>query len=205
VRRDALVIPYGIDGAWYAAPADRAASGPGPVRLVTACGLVRDKGLPRLLRALAGAPDTRLTVVGEGPERGRLERLADELGLAGRVAFAGWLPAARMAAVFDRSDVFVLPSPKETLGLVYLEALARRLPIVGVANQGVHGMFPGCRNTAFLGTTFGTAELSAATARLLAQRPFVDCACGRCALRYDKQRTAHEMVGVYRGVLERGG
>jgi len=107
---------------------------PGPrTTLVLGVGrLVPQKNWPLLLRAVAlCAPAVRLRLVGEGPERSRLERLAAELGLAERVVFAGRVddvPAAKASA-----GLLAIASDYETGPAVALEALAAGLPVVATA------------------------------------------------------------------------
>ena len=67
-------------------------------------------------------------IVGDGPERERLERLAASLGIAQRVAFEGWQSDAR--DFLTTFDVFVLPSRFEGFPLVLLEAMLAGLPVV---------------------------------------------------------------------------
>ena len=102
---------------------------------VTAGRLVHVKGTTLAIRALAGSapdvPDLRLIVIGKGPDRGRLERLARELGVANRVEFTGWLERPELLAILGRADVLLFPSMHEECGAVVVEALARgTIPIV---------------------------------------------------------------------------
>ena len=92
--------------------------------------LVPWKRADAVIRAVARiAQPIRLLVVGDGPERGRLESLAAELEIADRVRFTGRQdPPAFLAA----ADLFVLPSLIESLGLVYLEAMMMGLPCIGL-------------------------------------------------------------------------
>ena len=96
--------------------------------------LAREKNLELALAALAriADPTVRLAVIGDGPHRARLERLAGELGIAGRVHFAGGLAPERLPDVYASCDAFVFPSTTETQGLVLAEALTAKLPIVAV-------------------------------------------------------------------------
>lgn len=94
--------------------------------------LRHQKGVDVLLRAapriLAGRPDTRLAVIGNGPERGALDALHAELGLGERVRFFDFrAPAARQLAELD---VFVLPSRWEAFPIAILEAMACGVPQV---------------------------------------------------------------------------
>ena len=110
----------------------------GRFRFVTVGRLVPYKGIDLTLEAMRGANlgDAEFLVIGDGPERGRLEALATELGLADRVRFAGWLPQKELAAELGRSQAFVFPSLREFGGGVVLEAMARGLPCVVVDYGG---------------------------------------------------------------------
>jgi glycosyltransferase involved in cell wall biosynthesis len=101
--------------------------------LVTAHGrLGHQKGWDVLLRAfervLAEVPEARLRIVGEGPERGELERLAAELGLQGHCELPGF--SSDPIAAIEEGDVYVLPSRWEGLPNSLLEAIGAGLPAV---------------------------------------------------------------------------
>jgi glycosyltransferase involved in cell wall biosynthesis len=95
--------------------------------------LVEKKGLRYLLEAMpeisARFPGVRLTVVGDGPCRSQLERLAFELGLQGSVAFWGARRNEELPEIYRRSGIVVFPSvvgedgDREGFGLVLVEAL----------------------------------------------------------------------------------
>ena len=104
--------------------------------LVTVAHLVARKRHADVLRVLAGLEDdVRYEIVGDGPERGALEELAAELGVAGRVTFHGQLPNAEALAVARRCDAFVMPSTDEAFGVAYVEAMAAGLPAVGLRGE----------------------------------------------------------------------
>jgi N-acetyl-alpha-D-glucosaminyl L-malate synthase BshA len=92
-----------------------------------------------LLRAwpmvLSRYPDAHLVLVGSGPEETRLRRLADSLGITGRVYFAG--EQREVAPYLAASDVFVLPSRAEGLGLALMEAMSAGLPCVASRVGGI--------------------------------------------------------------------
>ena len=94
----------------------------------TTARLDRQKGLDVLLRALPEVPGVDVEIVGDGPERAALERLAVTAGVADRVVFAGWSERAR--DWLGRWDAFVLPSRYEGLPLAILDAMLAQLPIV---------------------------------------------------------------------------
>ncbi len=97
--------------------------------------LDRQKGFDVLLHAVVGLPDVLVTVVGDGPERVSLMRLADDLGLRDRVSFPGW--SADPAASLRTVDILAVPSRYEGLPLVVLEAMLAGVPIVASAVGGV--------------------------------------------------------------------
>lgn len=110
-------------------------------RLVSVANLWPVKGVDFNLKALArlasaGRPWQRYTVVGDGPERPRLESLARQLGIAERVDFRGRLRHEDALREIAAADVFSLPSWQEAFGVVYLEALACGKPAVGCRTQG---------------------------------------------------------------------
>jgi glycosyltransferase involved in cell wall biosynthesis len=81
-------------------------------------------------------PDLRWVVVGDGPEREPLERLAHDLGLHGRVDFRGALPHADAIAAARSGSIFVLPSVDEAFGVAYVEAMAGGVPAIGCRGEG---------------------------------------------------------------------
>jgi glycosyltransferase involved in cell wall biosynthesis len=103
----------------------------GPV-IGTVAALRPEKALERLLRACALLARRRLgfrlVLVGDGPDRARLEALAAELGIAPQVTFAGHLPDP--AAAYRAFDIFALSSATEQMPFSVLEAMASGLPVV---------------------------------------------------------------------------
>jgi teichuronic acid biosynthesis glycosyltransferase TuaC len=108
-------------------------------RLVTVAHLVARKRHGDVLRALwlirDRHPDVRWSVVGDGPERPALERLAAELELAGRVDFLGALPHADAVRRAQTAAIAVLPSVDEAFGVAYIEAMAGGVPAIGCLNE----------------------------------------------------------------------
>jgi glycosyltransferase involved in cell wall biosynthesis len=80
-------------------------------------------------------PALRYLVIGDGPGRPAPERLAGELGLAGRVEFAGQLPHAQALERTRRASVFVMPSTDEAFGVAYVEAMAGGLPAIAALGE----------------------------------------------------------------------
>jgi glycosyltransferase involved in cell wall biosynthesis len=90
------------------------------------------KGLGDLLHALPEIPQARLLIVGDGPMREPWEQMTQELGLSGRVTFAGEVDDADLPACYKLGDLFVLPANAraEAFGTVIVEAMAAGLPVV---------------------------------------------------------------------------
>jgi glycosyltransferase involved in cell wall biosynthesis len=111
----------------------------GPPLLVTVGHLVARKRHADVLRALwllrDSHPDLRWEVVGDGPEREPLARMAAELGLDQRVRLRGALPPAAAADAARAGTVFVLPSVDEAFGVAYVEAMAGGVPAVGCRGE----------------------------------------------------------------------
>lgn len=111
----------------------------GPPRLVTVGHLVARKRHADVLRALwllrDEQPELTWDVVGDGPERQPLERLAAELGIAERVRLHGQLAPAEAVAAARRGTVFVLPSVAEAFGVAYVEAMGGGVPAVGCRGE----------------------------------------------------------------------
>lgn len=95
--------------------------------------------LEMLARVVRRRPEVRLVLVGGGPAKEELERLALCLGIAGMVTFAGRVPFEGVASYYAGADLFVFPSLTETQGIVLLEAMAARLPVVSVEAHGTKG------------------------------------------------------------------
>jgi glycosyltransferase involved in cell wall biosynthesis len=105
-------------------------------RLVLAVGrLVEQKNHELAIRAIAGVPDAVLAIAGDGPLRPRLERVASEVGIDGRVRFLGVRPDVR--ALMGAADAIVLSSRWEGLPLSALEALASGTPLVATSVRGL--------------------------------------------------------------------
>jgi glycosyltransferase involved in cell wall biosynthesis len=111
----------------------------GPIRLLALCRLVETKNLALLLQCLAElreAPPWRLDVVGDGPERMPLERLANEFQIGDRVIFRGHCEDP--PTFLEQADLHVFPSRLESFGLVVLEAMAYGVPSLGILSDGTH-------------------------------------------------------------------
>ncbi len=96
-----------------------------------------DLAIRAVARLATDIPDVRMTVAGDGSERIALERLARELLIADRVQFTGWVDPARLPAVMNGATVVIMPSAREGLGLVAVEAAMMGRPVVASRAGGL--------------------------------------------------------------------
>lgn len=95
------------------------------------------KGVALAVEATAHLPRWRLVICGDGPDRDRLRRLADRLGVLDRVEFRGWVTQEELGRTMrDEADVFVFPSLHDQAPLVVAEAAAVGLPVVSLDRGG---------------------------------------------------------------------
>ncbi|MBE9064189.1 glycosyltransferase, partial [cf. Phormidesmis sp. LEGE 11477] len=90
------------------------------------------RALPKISQAF---PAVKYVVIGRGDDQPRLAKLAEELGVASQVIFAGFVPDDQLIAHYRLADVYVMPS-KEGFGIVYLEAMACGIPVIAGDNDG---------------------------------------------------------------------
>ena len=92
------------------------------------------KGYDQILRALPqvlpAVPEAHYILVGEGKDRGRVEKLIASLGLRPFVTLAGAIPDTELNAYYNLCDLFAMPSKGEGFGIVFLEALACGKPVL---------------------------------------------------------------------------
>lgn len=110
-----------------------------------------EKNIDELLHGmklyLKDRPNTKFVLIGDGPDKERLEDLSRDLGIFNKTIFAGERPWDEIGLYYQIGDVFVSASQSETQGLTYIEALASGLPVVaktdrcleGVIENGING------------------------------------------------------------------
>jgi glycosyltransferase involved in cell wall biosynthesis len=170
---------------------------PGPT-IVAVGRLSRQKGFDLLLRALASLPGVSLVLIGDGPRRGELERLAGELGLSERLLMTGWADDVR--PYLRAAEVLALPSRWESFPLVVLEAMFAGLPVVAADVGSVkEAVLEG--ETGLVVPTENVEALAEALARLL-DDPGLRAAMGRRAAevaheRFNAGRMAEAFESLY--------
>jgi len=170
--------------------------------------LVPEKGVDLLLHAAAKLPGIwRVYIVGDGPERPLLERLARELGIGDRVHFDSTITSSSMPAFLQQLDVLVLasrtkPSWKEQFGRVLVEAMACEVPVVGSTS----GEIPHVLGSA--GLVFPEDDVAALRAHLLKLMQSVELRRDlgqrgrqRVLSLYTQAQIAAQTVAVYREMM----
>lgn len=152
--------------------------------------LAREEALGRLRLVFAG-PD-------EGGMKGRLERMAVELGVQARVQFVGGIFGQEKWAAYRDADVFVLPSQNENFGNTAAEAVAAGTPVVVTEQCGIA---PLLANTAGLVVPHDAGALSEAIRRVLCEpglREKLAAGCADLVSRLDWDEPVCEMETLYR-------
>jgi len=134
-HHDSIVIPNMVDNQHFQCrelPVDNT-----PFTFVSVGTLVPIKAFDKLIDAFSKmGDDSLLRIVGDGPEREKLEKQIHALGLENRVQLLGQLDRNKINDVFGTSNVFVLPSQSETFGVSYIEAMYAGLPVIATRCGG---------------------------------------------------------------------
>lgn len=105
-----------------------------PIKVLTCAHFKKRKNIDKVIKACKGLECFELTVIGDGKERKKLEKIDKN------VIFTGRLPHDEVLAKMRNSDIFVLPSVGETFGMVYLEAMASGCITVCTKEDGIDGI-----------------------------------------------------------------
>jgi len=151
-----------------AAPGQRT-RGDGPPMLLSVGQLLPRKGHSVLIEALAELAAEGLeidaTIVGAGPERGRLEDMARDLEVSERIRFTGALGQDELPALYERAEIFCLASFAEGVPVVLMEAMAHGVPVVATRIMGIPELVAD-GETGLLVTPGRAADLAVAIRRL---------------------------------------
>lgn len=215
-RERITFIPNGVDTARFApltgthkASAKGALGLPGAPLAAFAGRFTPVKNLPVLIDAwalvTARHADATLLLLGDGEERGALETLITERGIATRVAFTGALTDVRPH--LRCADVFVLPSKSEAMPVALLEAMSCGLACVASAVGGILDIVAHEHN-GLLVPPGDTAALAEALARLLHEPDLRARLGGQARLdieqRYSLDAVAQRFIGLYRDMVSPG-
>lgn len=105
--------------------------------------LAQEKNIEFLIKChkkiIRNKPNIKLMIVGDGPDREKLELLAEELGISNNIIFTGKVAWEDIPYYYHISDIFVTASKTETQGLTVIEAMASNLPSVCIEDEAFQG------------------------------------------------------------------
>lgn len=155
-----------------------------------------EKDVQYLIKALCYLPEKYvLMVVGDGPDRSKLEKEANILNLKNRVLFKGILSHSKLPSVYSVADVFFFASETETQGLVFLEAMFFGLPIVTVESEAADEWV---KKDYGLIVKKDPKKLAEGVLKLIKRnRKKMGLAEQKIAGKYSTQNTAKKMISVY--------
>jgi teichuronic acid biosynthesis glycosyltransferase TuaC len=171
--------------------------------------LIPIKGHATLIRAAAALaaefPELHWEIIGDGPERARLQTLCGQLQVTEKVRFLGRQSRKQVAAAMQRCTLFALPSRYEGLGCVYLEAMSAGKPAIGCRGQGVAEVIQHGSNGFLVGPD-NDKELALAIAMLLkdkTRRRNISVAARDTILdRFTLSHQAESLLRIYREAAE---
>ncbi|MGQ4277262.1 glycosyltransferase [Pseudidiomarina sp. E22-M8] len=149
VRRSIYVQPTGIEFERFQTVDEQAVASlkeqqqiTDEIVFVSVARLSNEKNIDFIIDALAelkqkSAQPFRFLMIGDGPERQRLQDKINSLGLSYEITLVGSVPPEAMANWYQLGDVFLFASQSETQGMVILEAMAAGLPVVAVRASGI--------------------------------------------------------------------
>jgi glycosyltransferase involved in cell wall biosynthesis len=177
-RQPITVIPNGVDVAFWRATPRRQPDG--TLRLVTVGRLNAKKRMltlvdmmTRLVTLLGEDQHIVLRIIGDGPQRGILERAIARAALGDNIELLRTRPRQEIRDVFSQSDIFVLPAVRESFGLAALEARCAGLPVVAMAASAVSELIDHGREGLLASSDAELADHVAALARDLDLRSLI--------------------------------
>jgi glycosyltransferase involved in cell wall biosynthesis len=206
------LVENGVDlSVWRPAPDKPARDRNGPFEIAFAGRLVAWKAMDITLEALrlarADGIDARLSILGDGPERARLQAQAQAAGLSDSIRFLGYLPQQACARQMQQADALILNSVHECGGAVVLEAMSLGLPVIAADWGG-----PADYLDATCGVLVSPIPRETFARRLanamvqLAQDPALcqrmgQSAAARIRSEFDWERKVDKMLTVYQAAL----
>ena len=172
--------------------------------LVFAGQIIRGKGVDVMLRALAKVRSPfEAVILGEGGHRAKCERLCAELGLADRVSFKGFVPAAEIRTFYQEATAVLVPSVwPEPMGLVGLEAMRYGLPVVAFDAGGIGEWLHNGEN-GFLVPWMNTTHFAAAIDELLSDKARARAMGGRGLARAERDFDFSAYIDRLENLFER--
>ncbi|MGH6634858.1 MAG: glycosyltransferase family 4 protein, partial [Gammaproteobacteria bacterium] len=140
--RPIYLVPNGVDNSSpNGIPQDLRIDKKGRLIIASVSRMTKKKGVDDLVqiapRLLQTCDKLLFLMIGEGPQRVKLERRVGRLGIARHFLFTGQISRATVLTLLAQADIFVLPSKREAFGIAILEAFSKAVPVVARNHSGV--------------------------------------------------------------------
>ena len=204
--KEISVIPNGIDIDRFNDSSPKFSES-SDTKIIFVGNLRPEKGLSYLIEAMEYIAkkdiNSRLLIVGEGPQKENLEKLVTKLNINDRVTFSGKAATDEVPVYLKNSDIFVLPSLQEGFPNVLLEAMASGLPVVATDVNGINEIIEDCKN-GFLVESKNSKEIAEKILLLLEDddlRKRISKQNMKKASKYSWQQTVQMLENVYDNTL----
>ena len=181
--------------------------GPHSPRVLFVGGNMQRKGLPNLIKAarhvLESFPDVEFWIAGKDKAEPYMQAMCSKAGVSKHFRFLGWQSQDELLGLYAQADIFVMPSLTEAFGVVFLEAMAAGMPVIGTRVGGIPEIIEDGRN-GLLVDNDNVKELGDAIVSLLANQNLQEKlrqAGLETVWRFDIGRMMECTYDVYRAVL----
>ncbi|MEM2788654.1 MAG: glycosyltransferase [Candidatus Bathyarchaeia archaeon] len=171
--------------------------------------LVQKRGIKTLIEAMPKiieeAPKAKLIIAGEGPEKQRLKRLAEALGVASHVAFLGLVPYEQIPSLIKSSTVVVIPSLIEGHSTSIIEAMASAKPVIATRVGGITEIIKD-GETGILVDPENPNQIANAVIKVLKNRNLAKTIAEKAAEKaeeYDVRRLAERELNMYMSLINK--
>jgi L-malate glycosyltransferase len=147
IEKKCYVIPNAIEDYWHErSMPKKIINTPKEITLLFIGSIDKNKNLELIIRAsaeLSGAGyDVSLHIIGSGLLEEKLKELCNKLNIDNKVIFHGYInDKETISDIMNNCNIFIMPSFRETFGLVYIEAMSRGIPVIYSKGQGIDGFF----------------------------------------------------------------
>ena len=204
--KEISVIPNGIDIDRFNDSSPKFSES-SDTKIIFVGNLRLEKGLSYLIEAMRYITkkdiNSRLLIVGEGPQKENLEKLVTKLNINDIVTFSGKVATEEVPVYLKNSDIFTLPSLQEGFPNVLLEAMASGLPVVATDVNGINEIIEDCKN-GFLVRPQNSKEIAEKILLLLEDnelRKRISKQNMKKASKYSWKQTVQMLENVYNNAL----
>jgi len=203
IAREMRVVPTGIDTIRFSTDIDgqkiRERYGLKGKVAIHVGRMSYEKNIDVIMHAVAEIDNLTLMIVGKGPARNDLEKLAKELGIDGRVIFTGFVPDEELPEYYASADVAVSASKFETQGLSVIEAMACGLPVACTKDRAFEDIISDGKNGVFF--EGGASECAAAIRECLSSGDALRVGARRTAEAFSLSASADAHIALYNDAI----